>query len=89
MRRKIFVPTYSIISEIRKLPGNTKIDYLTFSGSGEPTLAKNLGELIKEVKKIRKEPVAVITNSALLGEREVREDLLKADLVMAKLDAPT
>jgi len=87
MRRKIFVPTKSIISEIRQLPKKTKIDYLTFSGSGEPTLAKNLGELIEEVKKIRKEPVAVITNSSLLGKKDVREDLLKADFVMAKLDA--
>lgn len=87
MCRKIFVPTKKIISEIRKLPKNTKIDYLTFSGNGEPTLAKNMGELIEEVKKIREEPVAVITNSALLGRKAVRDDLLKADLVMAKLDA--
>ncbi len=87
VRRKVFVPTKSIVSEIRQLPKGTKIDYLTFSGSGEPTLAKNLGELIEEVKKIRKEPVAVITNSSLLGKKDVRESLLKADLVMAKLDA--
>ena len=87
MRRKIFVPTEKIISELRELPAKTKIDYLTFSGNGEPALAKNLGELIEEVKKIRKEPVAVITNSSMLRERKVREELLKADLVMAKLDA--
>ncbi|MCG2712124.1 MAG: radical SAM protein [Candidatus Omnitrophica bacterium] len=89
MRRKIFVPTYSIVSEISRLPKTLKIDYLTFSGRGEPTLARNLGELIEEVKKIRKEPVAVITNSSLLGKKDVREELLKADLVMAKLDAST
>ncbi|MFH1092545.1 MAG: radical SAM protein [Candidatus Omnitrophota bacterium] len=88
-RRKIFVPTKSIVSEISRLSEKVKIDFLTFSGSGEPTLAKNLGELITEVKKIRKEPVAVITNSSLLGRKDVRADLLKADLVMAKLDAST
>jgi len=86
-RRKIFVPIAGIIAEIKKLPINAGIDYLTFSGSGEPTLAKNLAELIEKIKKIRKEPVAVITNSCLLGKKEVREDISKADLIMAKLDA--
>ena len=62
------------------------IDYITFSGRGEPTLAKNLGKMITEVKRIRKEPVAVLTNAALLYEKEVREDLFQADFVVAKLD---
>ncbi len=36
--RSMFVPTVEIIKEIRKIPP-LKIDYLTFSGRGEPTLA--------------------------------------------------
>lgn len=87
IRRKNFVPAKGIVSEVRKLPKKTKIDYLTFSGNGEPTLAKNLGGIDRRSKKIRKEPVAVITNSSLLGERNVIIDLMRADLVMAKLDA--
>ncbi len=85
--RKIFVATKDIIEEIKSLPP-LKIDYMTFSGTGEPTLAKNLGELINEIKKIRNEKIAVITNSSLLNLKDVRDDLINADLVMAKLDAP-
>ena len=86
-RRRIFVSVADIIGELLSLPP-IEVDYITFSGRGEPTLAANIGELISEVKKIRKEPVAIITNSSLLYSKNVRSDLSKADLVIAKLDAP-
>lgn len=54
---------------------------------GEPTLAKNLGEMIKAIKRIRKEKVAVLTNSSVLKRKDVRDDLMNADFVVAKLDA--
>ena len=63
------------------------IDYLTFSGRGEPTLAKNLGEMIQRIKEVREEEIAVITNSTTLYLSHVREDLVFSDLVIAKLDA--
>lgn len=85
-KRKAFIPTEKVIEEIKTLPP-ASIDYITFSGRGEPTLAKNLGEMITEVKRIRKEPVAVLTNASLLYDKEVRKDLDKADFVVAKLDA--
>jgi wyosine [tRNA(Phe)-imidazoG37] synthetase (radical SAM superfamily) len=85
-KRRVFVPTRDIMEEVKALP-KIKIDYITFSGAGEPTLAKNLGEIIKEVKKIRKEKIAVLTNSTLIGEKDVRKDLESADFVIAKLDA--
>ena len=85
-KRKVFVPTSEIVEEIKTLP-TLNIDYITFSGRGEPTLAKNLGEMIAEVKKIRTEPVAVLTNASLLHELDVREDLLRADFVITKLDS--
>ena len=85
-KRKVFIPAEKVIEEISSLPP-VDIDYITFSGRGEPTLAKNLGEMIAGVKKIRKEPVAVLTNAGLFHEKEVRHDVSKADLVVAKLDA--
>lgn len=84
--RKVYVPTEEIVKEVNSLP-KADIDYLTFSGRGEPTLAKNLGEMIIALKKIRKEKIAVLTNSVLLYEKQVREDLSCADFVAAKLDA--
>jgi len=85
-KRRVFVPTAEIIEEIKALPA-LKIDYITFSGAGEPTLAKNLGEIIKKIRKIRREKIAVITNAALIDKKDVRADLSLADLVIAKLDA--
>lgn len=86
LRRKVYVPSEKIIDEIRQLP-RVKIDYITFSGGGEPTLAENLGELIRKIKKLRREPVAVITNASLLNRKDVQQELMYADLVMPKLDA--
>ncbi len=77
-----------IIQAIEKtLPHLPKVDYLTFSGSGEPTLNSHLGELIKKIKKITPKPVAVLTNSLLLTQKEVRQEVSLADLVVPSLDA--
>ena len=84
--RKIFVPTRDVIKELGRIPAHF-MDHITFSGRGEPTLAKNLGEMIRKIKAIRQEKVAVLTNSSLMGLKEVRDDLMAADFVLAKLDA--
>ncbi|MBU4312618.1 MAG: radical SAM protein [Candidatus Omnitrophica bacterium] len=85
-KREVFVPTGDIIKEIKSLP-ELNIDYITFSGTGEPALVSNLGEIIKEIRKLRKEKIAIITNSSLIDRKDVQEDLGLADLVMLKLDA--
>ncbi len=84
--RKIYVPVEEVIEELGALP-DANIDYITFSGRGEPGLAANLGAVIKAVKLIRKEPVAVLTNGSLMALEEVRNEFALADLVVAKLDA--
>jgi wyosine [tRNA(Phe)-imidazoG37] synthetase (radical SAM superfamily) len=84
--RKIYVPDEKIIQELESLP-RMSIDYITFSGRGEPTLAENLGSLIMAVRKVRRESVAVITNASLIDRQEARNELSHADFVIAKLDA--
>ena len=84
-KRDVFVPTKKVLEEIESLPP-LEIDYITFSGRGEPTIAKNLGEVISGIRKIRKEKIAIITNSSLIDRIDVQLDLKFADLVMAKLD---
>jgi len=83
--REIYVPTDRIICELNRLP-HLEIDYLTFAGRGEPTLAENLGEMIETLKQQRKEKIAVISNSSLIGREDVRRDLMAADFVLLKLD---
>ncbi len=86
-QRTLYVPVREIVGELRRLPPQLSIDYITFSGNGEPTLAKNLAEIISEVKKVRKEKTAIITNSSLMWDESVRKDIMEIDFVLAKLDA--
>src|SRR3989338_2737845 len=62
--RHLFVTPHELEKEIKQITDLDEIDTITFSGRGEPTLAANLGELIKIVRKYRKEKIAVITNGA-------------------------
>lgn len=84
--RKIFVPTDEIIKEIKSLPP-VSIDYITFSGACEPTLAKNLGDIVKKIRNLRKEKIAILTNSSIIKRTDVQRDLMLMDFVIAKLDA--
>ncbi len=84
--RREFVRVEDLIEEIRQVPF-AGIDHYTFSGRGEPTLARNLGAMIRAVKTETGGAVAVITDSVLMSRPEVREDLREADVVLAKLDA--
>ncbi len=82
----IYVKTSDIIKELKKLP-RMKIDYITFSGGGEPGLAKNLGQTIRAVKRLNIAPIAILTNSVLINQEALRKNLFLADFVAAKLDA--
>lgn len=69
---------------------NPNPDYITFSGSGEPTLNSRVGEVMQFIKQNTPGiPVAVLTNGTLFNNKSVREALMSADLVMPSLDAAT
>jgi len=69
-------------------PGTREpVSFLTFSGEGEPTLNRDIGRIIRRLKREFAIPVAVITNSTLLTDPQVRRDLYAADLVVPSLDA--
>ncbi len=86
--RKVYVPERRVLADIKKaLAKEQRIDHITFSGSGEPTLHSGLGRLIREIKKMTKIPVAVLTNASLFSLREVRDELRAADVVVPSLDA--
>ncbi|HAR95655.1 MAG TPA: radical SAM protein, partial [Deltaproteobacteria bacterium] len=86
VERREWVPLQRVLEELcRKLA--SKPDYITLSGSGEPTLYSRIAELIEEIHSITDIPVAVLTNGSLLWKKEVRHELLNADLVLPSLDA--
>ena len=66
-----------------------KPDFITLSGSGEPTLNNDIGQIIRGAKEITSIPIAVLTNSSLFSLDEVRRDLLETDVVLPSLDAMT
>ena len=88
--RQSFFPPQLVLDELKMiLPGIPHLDFITFSGSGEPTLNSDLGWLITAIKKISAVPLAVLTNGTLLFREDVRRDLLRADVVLPSLDAAT
>jgi len=84
--RKEWVPLNEVCASLRGAL-DTKPDFITLSGSGEPTLFSRPGELIRSIKDLTDVPVAVLTNGSLLSVPEVRAGLLEADLVVPSLDA--
>ena len=90
--RREYVPVGKILHEAEQVLRSSRsgeIDWVTFVGSGEPTLHSRLGELIRQIKNITTLPVAVITNGSLLYLPEVRRELSAADAVLPTLDAGT
>lgn len=85
--RGVFVSFDQIIREIKAC--NHTIDYLTITGSGEPTLHQNLDELIGRLQSEFPYPVVLITNSLLLNRPQVRKEILELDILMPSLDAAT
>ena len=81
----VYVPVEAVIAELDETLAKVTPDYVTFSGSGEPTLHAELGRLIAYVKEKTRARVAVLTNGSLLYRPEVREGLLRADVVMPTL----
>lgn len=85
--RQCFVPTETIRQDLQTYAPWDDVDYITVSGSGEPTLALNLGEILTLAKTMTHKPTAVLTNGSLLDDPQVRADLAIADAVAVKVDA--
>jgi wyosine [tRNA(Phe)-imidazoG37] synthetase (radical SAM superfamily) len=87
--RREYVPTREILDELTRCLASPHgaVDFCTLSGSGEPTLHSGLGRIISFIKQKTSIPVAVLTNGSLLSDREVRQDLARADVVLPTLAA--
>lgn len=84
--RKSFFKPEEIVAELKAvLEHGQKPDWITFSGTGEPTLYSGLGHLIDQIKAFTAIPICVITNGTLLYHKQVRTDLKHADKVLPTL----
>lgn len=94
IERREYIPQAEILAELKLWldihPAEAKeINYISFSGSGEPTLYDKIGQLATQIKKITNAPLAIITNSSLLSSASVRRELLEVELIVPSLDAVT
>lgn len=91
VERKEYIKYDKIKQELTHyFENNPNPDYITFSGSGEPTLNISIDKILKFIKQNKPNiPVAVLTNGTLLYEKSVREAILSADVVLPSLDAAT
>jgi wyosine [tRNA(Phe)-imidazoG37] synthetase (radical SAM superfamily) len=88
IERKPYVPLRPVLDELEKaVAKGLQADFITFSGSGEPTLNSLLGQFIDGVRKLTDIPVAILTNGTLFYRDDVRADCAKADVVLPSLDA--
>ncbi len=91
LERREYAPLDRVKQELTDyFSRNPDPDYITFSGSGEPTLNTCIGEVLTFIKQKRPRiPVAVLTNGTLLNDPQVRDALMAADVVLPSLDAAT
>ena len=88
LERQRFKDMDEILNEIQSVLKNIKPDYITFSGSGEPTLSLDLGNISKAIKEDLKYKgkICLITNSLLLANQEVIKELEYIDLIVPTLN---
>ena len=88
LERQRFKDMNEILNEIQSVLKDIKPDYITFSGSGEPTLSLDLGNISKAVKEDLKYKgkICLITNSLLLANEEVTKELEYIDLIVPTLN---
>jgi wyosine [tRNA(Phe)-imidazoG37] synthetase (radical SAM superfamily) len=91
LERDEYVSFDDVIKELTHyLENHARPDYITFSGSGEPTLHLKIGDVIHFLKdRVPEIPVAVLTNGTLFSQRQVRKDVNDAAVVIPSLDAAT
>ena len=88
IRKDFYDPEYVLSQIDDAVLKADKIDYITFSGNGEPSLYKNIKKIVKGIKSRHPEiKVAFLTNSTLFTDRDVYEALLEADIVLPSVDS--
>lgn len=86
-RQNFYDPDSVVREVIQKAKKARHIDFISLSGSGEPTLNAGIGTILSELKRRISIPLTVITNGSLLFREDVRKDLIQADVVLPSLDA--
>ena len=89
LKRMEYVPIDAVIRELDEvLSRHPQLDYVTFSGSGEPTLNSGIGRVVEWLKQHYPEyRLCLLTNGFALGDPELRREIAAIDRVVPSLDA--
>ena len=89
LERREFFPLEEITGELQDfLKTSPELDYITFSGAGEPTLYSRIGEIVRYIKdQYPGYKLALLTNGTLLNDPSLRQEILPCDLILPSLDA--
>lgn len=88
LERKPWVPTADVLAEFdRWAAGGPRADYVTLSGSGEPTMHAEFGAVLRHVRAAGKFKTALLSNGSLMFRPEVRRDAALADVVKVTMSA--
>lgn len=91
LERREYVPIDEVIAELNAfLSSAPKLDFLTFSGAGEPTLNSGIGKVLRFIREQYPQyKTCLLTNGTLLGNESLASEILDFDLVIPSLDAAT
>lgn len=87
--RREYIPTPTLDGALKDILRYPAVDHITIAGSGEPTLASNLANIIQIIRSHSRAPIAVFTNGGKLGDAAVLDAVRLADKVLIKLDVST
>jgi wyosine [tRNA(Phe)-imidazoG37] synthetase (radical SAM superfamily) len=88
-KRSKFVAEQDLANDFMEHINVSEVDHITFRGTGEPLLAENLGDIVGALRKLTDKKMSVITNCTLLNEDDALTEILKFDIIIAKIDAAT
>ena len=88
-KRSKFVAEQDLTNDFIEHVSEVEIDHITFRGTGEPLLAENLGDIVRALRKLTDKKMSVITNCTLLNDDMALAEILKFDIIIAKIDAAT
>ncbi len=88
-KRSKFVAEQDLADDFMEHISEMEIDHITFRGTGEPLLAENLGDIVGALRKLTDKKMSVVTNCTLLNEDGALAEILKFDIIIAKIDAAT
>jgi wyosine [tRNA(Phe)-imidazoG37] synthetase (radical SAM superfamily) len=84
---KSYVPVATMLRELAEKLRQVQPDVITLAGSGEPTLYSEIDQVIAFIKNTTQIRVALLTNGSLLWKEEIRNKVLKTDLMMPTLSS--